>query len=124
MLHVDGAPAEARHDDPGPSPAAVSLSSATGLPLERCEALLEEARGDFNLAAARGFKQQRAIDANGRDDAVDAEAEGASAPVTQATLTILGSRDVIYPRSSCSSWVSVKNVMCVYAYMCLYTHMM
>jgi hypothetical protein len=102
MLHVDGAPAEARHDDPSPSPAAVSLSSATGLPLERCEALLEEARGDFNLAAARGFKQQQAIDANGRDDAVDAEAEGASAPVTQATLTILGSRDVIYPRSSSS----------------------
>ena len=71
-------------------PQAVSISSATGLPLPQCELLLQEARGDFNLAIARGFKQSNAVDG------------GAVQPPPKqqrATLTVLGG-EIQYSRSS------------------------
>lgn len=106
MLSVERCGAEVLEVRDGPmsvSPAAVSLSSATGLDVERCEQLLSEARGDFNLAAARAFRQQRAAAWMQRDATALARPEDTPAAfLTQTKLTISGGRGIIYPRPSSS----------------------
>ena len=91
MLHVDAGAAGA---EPAPAPAAghddsdaVSLSSATGLPLLRCIELLDGARGDFNLAISRGFKERHAAaatTAEGTGSAEDAVGTRSKATVRSA----------------------------------------
>lgn len=91
MLAVHAPAADQPRESDGGPAGAVHISSATGLALPRCELLLRQARGDFNLALERGFKESAHASTDPKQPTPEHQ---------RATLTVVGGEIRYVLRSS------------------------
>ena len=90
MPAIHAPTADQPRESDGDPAGAVHISSATGLALSRCELLLRHARGDFNLALERGFKESAHASTDPKQPTPEHQ---------RATLTVVGG-EIRYARSS------------------------